>query len=1040
MTITELAIKRPVLIIVIFAVLSLLGVFGYSQLKYESFPKMDIPVVTIQTTYPGASASEIESAVTKKIEDAVSGLDKVDTIVSTSAEGVSIITINFLQNANIDTALQDAQRKVNQILPDLPSGAKIPALSKVSLEDMPILIVGATSNLTDTQFYQFVENTVIPRLSKQAGVGQVTVVGGSEREIKVNIDTQKLKAYGLSTLQVLQAIQNANLEFPTGSVKDRDKQFVVRLAGKFSSLQEVRRLVVTKSEAGGYIRLSDLAEVQDGKKDPTMMARINGKNTLTLTIQKQSDANAVDVGKRVKQELQQLETEYQQNGLQTKVAMDNTTFTLAAAHAVQEDLAIAILLVAGVMLLFLHSVRNSIIVMVAIPTSLVCAFIGMWLFGYSLNMITLLALSLVIGILVDDAIVVLENIYRHLEMGKNKRVAALEGRNEIGFTALSITLVDVVIYVPLALVSGVIGGMLREFSVVIVVTTLMSLFVSFTVTPLLASRFSKLEQLTAGTLMGRFGRWFEQKYQILAEEYLKVLRWSLDNPGKILLIAGLLFIGALALVPFGFVGSEFTPAIDQDQISVALELAPGTKLEDTNFKTQDIERIITRIPELDTVFIGAGISESQRTESNKAIFYIKLVPKKQRTRSTDEIRLLLKKELEKLPGVTAHVTLPGIVNMGISAPIQFSISGPSWETVAQTAERVKKIAAQVPGAYDVRLSSELGQPEMKVQIDRDKMATFDLNIADVGNILQVGLAGNTDSKYKDPGDGTEYDINVMLDKFDRTQTSDIGSLTAINRMGQLVRLNQFADIARDIGPTQLERKDRNYAINLYAEAAGRASGDIGNDIIQAVAKEKLPPGVTIGPIGSLKSQADSFASLGLALLAGIIFVYLIMAALYDSFVYPFTVLFSIPLAVIGAFLALALTKNSLNIMSILGVIMLLGLVSKNAILLVDFTNRARSEGYNIKEALLEAGRERLRPILMTTLTMILGMLPIATAASSGAELKNGMGWALIGGLTSSMIMTLVVVPVVYTEVERLRELFVSIKGRFIKGSVDEPIS
>lgn len=1035
MTITELAIKRPILIIVIFAALSLLGGFGYSQLKYETFPKIDIPVVSILTEYPGASVTEVESTVTKKIEDAVSGLDKVDTVMSTSAEGYSSVVINFLQEADIDAALQDAQRKVNMVLADLPDDAKTPVLSKLSVDDEPILVIGATSNLPDTEFYQLVKNNIAPRMSKQPGVGQVTIEGGSEREIKVNVDTQKLKSYGLSSLQVLQAVKNSNMEFPTGSVKDRDSQFVVRLAGKFSSLEEIRRLVVAKSPGGGLVRLADVAEIQDDQKDPVTIARINGKDTLALSIQKQSDANAVEIGKRVKQELNKLEEEYRQIGFRATIVTDNTTFTMEAADAVKEDLVLAILLVAGVMLAFLHSLRNSFIVMVAIPTSLVCAFIGMWLFDFSLNMVTLLALSLVIGILVDDAIVVLENIYRHLEMGKSRSVAALEGRNEIGFTALSITMVDVVIFVPLAMVTGLIGGMMREFSVVIVTTTLMSLFVSFTVTPLLASRFAKLEQLNAGTWMGRFGSWFERKYQVLSEGYLKALRFSLDNPRKILLIAGFMFVLALSLIPSGMIGSEFLPTIDQDKINVLLELAPGTKIEDTNFKTREIEKIIAQIPEVDTFFSESGKGESSRNENNKAIFKINLIPKGERHRSTDDIRLELKKELERLPGLTTHVTLPAIVSFGKSAPIQYSISGPSWEAVSEAAEKVKKIAKKIPGAYDVRLSAENGQPELKVQIDRDKMASLDLSMAGVGSTLQVGLAGNTDSKYKDPGDGTEYDINVRLDKFDRTQTSDVGGLTITNSLGQLVQLNQFADISRDTGPTQLGRTDRNYSINLYVEAAGRASGDIAADITKAVEKEQLPMGVALEPLGALKNQQDSFQSLGFALGAGIIFVYLIMAALYNSFVYPLTVLFAVPLALIGALLALGLTRNSLNIMTILGIIMLVGLVSKNAILLVDFTNRAREEGYGMKEALLAAGKERLRPILMTTLTMILGMIPIATASSSGSEFKNGMGWALIGGLTSSMLMTLLVVPVVYTKVEGLREWFLTIQKRVKKRTL-----
>ncbi len=1030
MTITELAIKRPIIVIVLFTALALLGCFCYTQMKYELIPNINMAVVSISTVYPGASASEVESQVTEKIEDAVSGLDKVDTLVSTSAEGLSVVTINFTQSANIDLALQDAQRKVNQVTAQLPSGVKSPALSKMSTDDRPILTVGATSNLPDTDFYQFAKKTLAPQLSKIAGVGQVTMLGGGQREIKVNLDTQKIQMYRLSSLQILQAIQSANLEFPTGKFKDNDRQFVVRLAGRFSSLKELKELVVAKSPGGGDILLSDVAEIQDGKKDPTVIVRLNGQNTLALAIQKQSGANSVEISQRVRQEFQTLSAAYRHMNLQFKVVTDSSTFTTESANSVKLDLLMAIFLVALVMLVFLHSFRNSLIVLVAIPTSLVSTFIGMWAFGFSFNVMSLLALSLSIGILVDDAIVVLENIYRHLEMGKDKQRAALEGRNEIGFTALSITMVDVVVYGPLALTSGLIGSIMRQFALVIVFATLMSLFVSFTVTPLLASRFSKLSQLMGKSLMGRFESWFEKKYAVLTANYVKILRWSLDHPLKILLSAAVLFVMAVALVPGGYVGSEFITQPDMSQIIVGFELPPGSKLEQTNFTAQRVVEIVSRIPEVDTVFSEAGLSPDQQHQSNCAIQYVMLVPKEHRVRSTGDIIDLLKKDLAPLAGVTVHLTQPEVTGGGNSAPIQMVVNGSNWDLVAQTAERVRKIIARIPGTSDVRLSSEAGQPEMKIQVDRKKMSDFDLSMANVGSTLQVGLAGNTDSKYRDEN-GNEYDINVILDQFDRTKTEDLGSLTVANNMGQLIPLEQFAAITSSTGPTKLERRDRNYAITVLSEAIGRTSGDIGNDIQKRLAREKFPSGISVAAVGSLKMMADSFVSLGIAIIAAVIFVYLIMVILYNSFIYPFSVLFSIPLAIIGALLALGLTKNSLSIFSILGIIMLIGLVCKNAILLVDFANKARKEGVGVKEALIEAGRERLRPILMTTMTMILGMLPLALNPAAGSEFTKSLGWVLIGGLSSSMLMTLVIVPVIYTKVEQVREMFVPSNTKFI---------
>lgn len=1031
MTVTELAIKRPVLIIVIFAALTLLGLFGYSQLKYELLPKMDIPTVSVSTVYRGASASEVEAAVTKKIEDAVSSVDKVDTITSTSREGVSIVTINFTTEANTDFALQDVQRKVNQILPSLPDSITAPAVSKMSMEDMPILMLGVTSSFNDAEFYRLANDLLKPRLSKVSGVGQVTVMGGLPRQIKVNIDAQRLRANGLSVLQVLQTIQNANVDYPTGAIKDNDLQFTVRLSGKFNSLDDLRNLVIGHSKAGGGIRLSDVAEIQDGPKDYDTIIRVNGQKTIGMMIQKQSDANAVEVSKKVRTELVNIEKQYSRNNLKFMVAFDTSTFTVDSANAVKEDLLLAILLVAGVMLLFLHSFRNSIIVLIAIPTSLVSTFIGMWAFGFSLNLITLLALSLVIGILVDDAIVVLENIYRHLEMGKNKRAAALEGRNEIGFTALSITLVDVVVYLPLAMVTGLIGSIMREFSIVVVLSTLMSLFVSFTVTPLLASRFGKLEQVTKETLMGRFGLWFERYYKIFTQDYLKLLKLSLENPWKVLIIAGLMLVLTIALIPGGFIGAEFMAQSDQGQLTVELELPAGTKLEETNRLTQNLEKYLSQFPEVKMIFSAAGISGRNSGATNSASLYIELVPKNERTRSTAEIARLIQRDLVKIPGLRPHVSQSSGFSGG--APVQLAISGPSWTAVSKTAERVQKIIAKIPGTGDVRLSSEIGQPEMQLHIDREKMAALGVNVASVGQTLQVALAGDTNSKFRD-SDGTDYDIQVMLDKFDRSRTEDLGELTVMNNSGQLIPINQFATIVQEVGPTKIERRNRIYAITVSSQAYGRTSGEIGQDIMKTLAKENFPPGVSFAPVGDLQRQAESFASLGLALLAAVIFVYLIMAALYNSFIYPLSVLFSVPLAIIGALLALALTNNSLAVFSIMGIIMQVGLVSKNAILLVDFTNRAREEGLEVKEALMAAGKERLRPILMTTLTMILGMLPLALSAAPGSEFKRGLGWALIGGLTCSMLMTLVVVPVVYTKIEQLRSWALSLGQRFHKKS------
>jgi HAE1 family hydrophobic/amphiphilic exporter-1 len=1032
MTLTELAIKRPILIIVAFLAITLMGIFCYTNLKYELFPDLTLPNIMISTAYPGASASEVESAVTKKIEEAVSGVNKVKNVQASSEEGLSMVAVEFLPDADLEIAMQNAQRKVNQILAEFPNGAKTPSLSTYSINDLPVMRISVTSDMEPKAFYQFLKDFIIPQLVKQPGVGQVSLVGGTQREIQINVDSQKLKIYGLSNLQVAQAIQKANLEYPTGKIKDRDGQYILRLAGKLSSLSQLKNLIIGHSESGGEIVLADVAEVRDGIKEQATISRANGKTTVGLLIQKQSEANQVEVCRRARKALETLEKQNQAIHLKFDVSSDGSQFIMDCSNAVIEDLGLAILLVALVMLLFLHSLRSSMIVMVAIPTALVATFIGMWAFGFTLNMMTLLAMSLVIGILVDDSIVVLENIHHHLEQGEERKVAALKGRNEIGFTALSITMVDVAVFLPLALVTGLIGGITRQFSLVVVISTLMSLLVSFTVTPLLASRFSQLEPLSKSSLRGRFGIWFEAKYSALAAKYVKLLRWSLENRGKTLFIAGLLFIAAVSLVPFGFVGSEFMPAMDRGELLVQIELPVRAKLEQTSQVTRRAEQILMEFPEVAKTFttIGTASGLAASTPSNTAEIQVQLVPKNERSRSTAEFSQAIKGKLDRMPGITTHVSPITITGTADGAPIQLIITGTNWQDAYQAANRIQTIIGKIPGIDDVQLSAKEGQPEIRIEADREKIAKLGLNISDIGEVLQMGFSGDDQSKFK-AQDGNDYNIRVVYDPFDRSRTADVGGLTVLNQFGQPVQLSEFATVVNATGPNKLERQDRNYAITISAQAVGRASGDIGSDIAKILKTVKLPPGVSYQFGGDLEMQDDAFGSLGLALLAGIIFVYLIMTALYNSFIYPFAVLFSVPLALIGTLLALGLTGNSLSIFSIMGIIMQVGLVSKNAILLVDFANRARENGAGMKAALLEAGAVRLRPILMTTLTMILGMLPLALSNTPGSEFKHGLGWALIGGLTSSMLMTLIVVPVVYTIVEHFRT-FLSQSFKFIR--------
>ncbi len=1018
MTITELAIKRPTLIIIIFLALGLTGVFGYFQLRYELLPKVEPPWVVVSTVYPGASPSEVENSVTKPIEDAVSSMEKIANIYASSYEGLSVVSVEYVYSADVNRSLQEVQRKVNGALMSLPRDIRTPVIQKWSMSDVPIIQMGASSNLPPREFYQFLTDQIQPAFGKIDGVGQVQLVGGDVREIKINLDAQKVRAQGLSIAQITQMVKASNLDFPTGTVKTLETEAVVRIKGKFRSTDELRTLVVSRSPDGGEVRLGDIAEIEDGRQDYTTYSRINGKSTVGINILKQSDANTVEVSKRVREEIRALEENYRASGVKFDIVSDASLFTTEAANAVKEDLLIAVLLVSAVMFLFLHSVRNSVIVLIAIPASLIASALVMWMLDYSLNLMTLLALSLVIGILVDDSIVVLENIHHHLEKGEDQRTAALKGRNEIGFAALSITLVDVVVFVPLTLIIGLVGDIMREFSIVIVVSTLMSLFVSFTLTPMLASRFSKIETMSRETLIGRIAYDFEEWWKRIVNWYNRILAWSLRHPARVLLAATALFVGAIALPAVGLIGSEFMKETDRGEFIVRLELEPSATLEHTNRIAQRVERIIAAIPGVKKIQANVGLGAQNVASSNTAGIYVLLADRKDRSRSTAEIADEIKKSAGEIPGARIFIDQIAITGEQYGAGIQVMVSGNNQDSLLAMANRVAEVMRRTPTVTDVKFSAEQGKPEVVIDIDRQKMAAFGLTVYDVGTTLRVALTGDDESKFRDKQ--FEHPIQIVLDKFDRSNPDDVANLSFATPMGRQVELQQFAEIYPASGPSKLERSNRNSSITVtgyvdntmpQGHVAAKFTELLGDDLVG---------GTSVSFVGGEKDRENSFGQMGVALLASILFVYFIMVGLYNSFVHPFVVLFSIPLALVGALIALAATGNALSIFSALGIIMMVGLVSKNAILLVDRTNDNRERGLHLHEALVEAGQARIRPIVMTTLSMVFGMLPIAVASGAGSEWKNGLAWGLIGGLLSSMFLTLVVVPVVYTKVDRLR--------------------
>ena len=1025
MNITEISIKRPSLIIVLFSVFALLGIIGYKNLSYELLPDFNQPVIVIKTIYPGAEPQEVETSVSRKIEDALSNLEGIDYLETKSMPNASVIIANLKYGTNVDNAMQDAQRYIDNIRSDLPDDIRSPMMSKVSPNDLPIISIIATSNLPETEFYQKMKDDFLPQIQQIKGVAEITMLGGEEREIQVKVDQGKLRLYKVSLSQVVGAINMSGLDLPAGKVQSNKATSSVRLTGKFASVEDIMNVQIAMPFPGSPVYVKDVANVIDGVKEISSVSRYNGVNGIGLLLKKQGDANAVDVSALVRKKIENIEDENKDDAVKFTIASDSTDNTIAAVDSVVKDLILAVILVSIVMLLFLRSYRNSLIVLVAIPTSLITAFAVMWLLGYTLNMMTLLAMSLIIGILVDDAIVILENIQRHLDMGKEKRAASLEGRMEIGFSALSITLVDVVVFLPILFLQVFVADMLKQFAVVVMTSTLTSLLVGFTLTPWLTSRFGKKDEMKPTNILNRFLLWFEHQLNVFIEWYGRKLTWVLHHK---LLFTGtviLLLVLTGGMMKLGIIGKEMMSTGDQGRFRLNLEFDKTITVQQNNMVSQQVENYILQHDEVATLFSNiAGPSTGMGSlgvgSTNKSEFTIQLKPEKERNIKTEAFMKMLRNDLEsEFAGINFSMAFIGLLPK--TAPIKITLSGPNIQEVMGTAKRLQGVIENIPGADNVRLSVEEGNPEYKVIPDKDKMQRLGLTTAYVGMNLRTAFTGNDDASLTE--NGTEYPVRIWLDDFNRKNFEDVQDLTIINPMSLPVTVSQFAEVRQDNSPSLLERLDRQASVTLTAESFGRSSGSLAGDVIAYLDSEPLPENVKLTWGADVKTQNDSFGALGSVLIISFILIYLIMVALYDNFIYPFVALFGIPVAVIGAFLALNLSGNDMTLFALLGLIMLMGLVTKNAILIVDFTNQLKARGKHYKEALVIAGKERMRPILMTTLAMAFGMLPIAMARGTASEWKNGLAWVIIGGLLSSLILTVFLVPIVYYAVDSIKEKF-----------------
>lgn len=1033
MKVTEFSIKRSAGMTMVIMLFVVLGLVGYSRMGADMFPKTDVPFITVVTTYPGAGAEEIESQVVDPIEEAVSSLSGLKRVTSSMSEGTTWTVLEFAMGTDVNVAASDTQKAIDGILYKLPDDVDKPIVQKVSLNSEPVLTLAISSDLPLSETYRLAKDRIKQRLETVPGVGQVTILGGKEREIQVNVDRQRLEAYGLSINQIVSRLKLENLNIPSGRLTEPDTEYTVRLLGQYDSMEDIKNLRIPLN-TGGTVALRDLADVQDSFKEVRQYSRLDGREAVGMFIQKQSDASIVDTANAVRAEIARLQ-KTMPKGAKIITAVDTSTFVDQSLADTKRSMVEGVLMTGLVLLFFLREWRSLLIVMLAIPTSIVSTFMMMFFFGYSFNMLSLMGLSLCVGILVDDSIVVLENIHRHLKSGKNPIQAAIDGRGEIGMAAVAITLSDVVVFGPIAFMQGMVGQMFRQFGLTVVFATGFSLFMSFTLTPMLAAKLYKKtgnggeggnlytddSRPAPKTFLQLISRKLDSLGGIVVRRYRSLLVWALGNRWKMVGLVVAAFIFACSLYANGAIGSGFMPDTDNGRFYISLELNPGTALKVTDDTMRGLESKIRKIPEVAHYYtsIGQGGGDwSFKSGSHLAKMTVVLKPKTERRRNIWEITNEVRAWGKNIPAKAFTVTEAGIPGKGTEAPLLVEVTGPDQATLQSIAAKVERVVRDTPGVTDVTSSWQgMGQPEVQVKVDRLRAAELGLSVGEIASALRASMEGDVATLYKE--NGKEYDLRVRLREADRSTKPDLSMISLTNSQGVQIQLNQVATIGPAKGPVEISHKNQDRLITIRGSTT-QAVGAIADNWDKIWAKMNLPPGYEIDYYGDIKDQRDTFADLAFALMLSLLLVYMILVMLYESYLTPLIRMVSIPCGVIGALLALALTRNNLDMMSFIGLIMLDGLAAKNGTLLIDYTNTLMDRGKNLREALLEAGTTRLRPIFMTSVTMIFGMLPTALAFADGAEFRKGMGVVLVGGLITSTLLTPVLIPVVYTLIDDAR--------------------
>jgi hydrophobic/amphiphilic exporter-1 (mainly G- bacteria), HAE1 family len=1014
MWITRTSINNPVFATMVMVAITVLGVFSYARLKVEQMPDVNLPFVFVTTVYPGAAPEAVEADVTKPIEYAVNQVSGVKRVFSNSREGRSDIFVEFRLTTNVAQAMQDVRDRIAPIRPTFPRDVKDPQVIRVENENsQPVVSLAVMSQATGMrELTSLTDQTIVKALENLPGVARIDVNGRVARQILVQIKPDALTALGIGVDQVINAIREANQDVPAGRITKGPSDSVVRVEGKIKDPAQFARIIVAQ-QGGGPVYLTQVADVIDGEKEMDSISRVNGHPAITLDIQKAQDANIVETGRNVRAAVDALKPRLPPD-VEVRVSYSRADQVEAAVNRVKSTIVEGALLTVLIVFFFLHSWRSTIITGLTLPIAVVATFIALYAFGFTLNFLTLMALSLTIGLLIDDAIVVRENIVRHLAMGKNHVAAAREGTDEIGLAVMATTFAIVAVFVPIAFMSGIVGRFFFQFGVSVAVAVLVSLFVSFTLDPMLSSvwhdppgsRFARVRWL--GRVMDRVERVIEWMHRV----YGAWLGWALGHRKSVIAIALATFFGSFAIVPL--VGTEFMPEADQSFISLRLNTPVGSSLEYSNGKVIEAEEVLRQFPEIALAMTTVGTEDGR----NYARINLKLVEANARRRTQKDLERAIRAALKPIPGIE--------LALGYDRPIWFNLLGPDPDTLSRLAQQFADKVAQVPGIADLETSDKAANPALSIRLNNDAAADLGVTVQQVGATIRPLLAGDTISYWLGP-DGQNYEVNVQLSKDRRQLASDLGNLyLTTNKRGpdgqmRMVPLRQVAELVESTSPQIIKRQDLQRRVGIYANVEGRPAGDVGSDVQKIASAMELPPGYSLAAAGQQQDMQESFQAAVAALALAIVFIYLILASQFASFTQPIAIMASLPFSLIGVFIALLLTGTTLNIFSIIGFIMLMGLVTKNAILLVDFANRARRGGASLVDALQTAGQVRLRPIIMTTAAMIGGMLPLALGIGEGGETQAPMGRAIIGGVVTSTLLTLIVVPVIYTYLDALRE-------------------